>query len=346
MRRSLIMLALIASASVTTAAQAQTGPGTIYYRYGSPTPDTYKVSGNGSNNVKLGLKPGARITARADYPGGRQFMTSSAILGPIPGVDANFGDIVLNSELDNTPTTVTNFRGPQYVDQNGIRARFSNDQRDSFLSFVVYDARIDRWIYYRYNGPVSDFFRPDFVPFFSDDPRLVPVLSSDAAHRFRQFWDWNAAGTLLTFSDKDATGKTVISVLDVTTNSSTVVNNPSVTGLDLTDPWSSPTEFRFFSPATYKDGTRGIASFYPATGQWGWVIKESGSGPKKIWSFSSAAVSPDGTVLAFGMLRVVSNKIIPSLVRIPANGGTYTPLVNFPADRPNTINAGGLGWKW
>lgn len=46
------------------------------------------------------------------------------------------------------------------------------------------------------------------------------------------------------------------------------------------------------------------------------------------------------------MLRVVSNQTVPSLVRIPVNGGSYTPLVNFPANTVNTINPGGLGWKW
>lgn len=53
-----------------------------------------------------------------------------------------------------------------------------------------------------------------------------------------------------------------------------------------------------------------------------------------------------GTTLAFGMLRVVNNQNVPSLVRIPVSGGSYTPLVNFPASTVNTINPGGLGWKW
>ena len=70
------------------------------------------------------------------------------------------------------------------------------------------------------------------------------------------------------------------------------------------------------------------------------------TGTKKITAFSSNAISPDGTVLAFGMLRVVNNQTVPSLVRIPVNGGSYTPLVNFPANTVNTINPGGLGWKW
>ena len=46
------------------------------------------------------------------------------------------------------------------------------------------------------------------------------------------------------------------------------------------------------------------------------------------------------------MLRVVNRQTVPSLVRIPVNGGSYTPLVNFPANTMNTINAGTLGWKW
>jgi hypothetical protein len=331
----------------SASAHAQTGPGTIYYRYGSPN-EVYRVSGTGTGNVKIGPFPTdpVRSTALTTYPGGRQFLSSSMVLGPIPGVTANYGDIVLYSELNATPTTVTNFRGPQYVDQNGIRARISNDQQDSFLSFVVYDARTALWIYYRYNGPISDIFQPGFVPFVSDDPRLVPLMSATAAYRFRQFWDWDATGTKLTFSDIDAAGKTLIYLYDTTTNSSTLVNNPAVSGVNLTIPWCSSTEFRLFGPATYRDGTKGIVSFYPATGQFSWVIKEGGIGTKKISAFGSTAISPDGTVLAFGMLRVVNKQTIPSLVRIPVNGGSYTPLVNFPTNTVNTINPGGLGWRW
>ena len=40
------------------------------------------------------------------------------------------------------------------------------------------------------------------------------------------------------------------------------------------------------------------------------------------------------------------DQTVPSLVRIPVNGGSYTPLVNFPANTVNTINPGALGWKW
>jgi hypothetical protein len=306
------------------------------------------VSGNGTGNTQLGPFPRdpVRTTALAIYPGGRQFLGSSAPLGPIPGVTGNYGDIILYSEQDATTRTVTNFSGPQYIDQNGIRARLSNDQQDSFLSFVAYDARTDLWIYYRYNGPVSDIFQPGFVPFVSDDPRLVLLMSATSAYRFRQFWDWDPTGTKLTFSDLNAAGKTLVYIYDNESHSSTLVNNPALSGLDMTTSWGSSTEFRLFSPATYKDGTKGIVSFYPTTGQWDWVIKESGKGPNKVSEFSHTAISPDGTTLAFGMLRVVSGKTVPTLVRIPANGGAYTPLVTFPASSTNTINPGGLGWKW
>jgi len=349
MRRSLIMLALAASAALTTAAQAQTGPGKIYYRYGPNSPQqVYRVSGTGTGNVQLGPFPidTVRSTSLETYPGGRQFFGSSQPLGPIPGISGSYGDILLYSEQGATPTTVTNFRGPQYIDQNGIRARFSNDERDSFFSFVAYDTRTALWVYYRYNGPVSDVFQPGFVPLVSDDPRLVPVMSASSAYRYRQFWDWDPTGALLTYSDDDSSGKTVISVFDTTTNTSHVVNNPSVSGVNMTYPWCSPTEFRLFGPATQTNGTKGIVTLYPATGQWGWVIKEGGSGPNKISALGPTAISPDGTTLAFGMLRVVNKQTVPSLVRIPVNGSSYTPLVNFPANTVNTINPGGLGWKW
>ncbi len=349
MLRRHFVLNLLVTSVIASAADAQTGPGTIYYRYGSSSPQgVYRVSGTGTGNTMLGPFPVdmVRTTALNTYPGGRQLLNSSLPLGPIPGVSGNYGDILLYSEQDGTPTTVTNFRGPQYVDQNGIRARFSNDQQDSFFSFAVYDTRTTNWIYYRYNGPVSDFFQSGFVPFVSDDPRLVPLMSATSNYRFRQFWDWDPTGTRLTFSDIDSAGKTIIYIYDMTTNSSTLVNNPSVSGLNLTYPWGSSKEFRLFGPATHTNGTKGIVSFYPATGQWSWVIKEGGTGTKKISEFKQTAISPDGTTLAFGMLRVVNKQTVPSLVRIPVNGGTYTPLVNFPANTVNTINAGGLGWKW
>lgn len=348
LRRRCFLLALLTGA-IASQAQAQTGPGTIYYRYGSTSPQqVYRVSGIGTGNVQLGPFPVdmVRSTSLDTYPGGRQFLSSSLPLGPIPGVSADYGDIVLYSEQGAIPTTLTNFRGPQYIDQNGIRARFSNNGQDSFLSFVAYDTRTSLWIYYRYNGPASDFFQPGFVPLESDDPRLVLVMPATPAYRFRQFWDWDPTGTLLTYSDVDASGKTVISVYDTTTGISTVVNNPSVSGLNITYPWCSPTEFRLFGPATHANGTKGIVSFYPAAGQWSWVIKEGGRGTKNISAFKPTAISPDGTTLAFGMLRVVNKKTVPSLVRIPVNGASYTPLVDFPASSVNTINAGGLGWKW
>jgi hypothetical protein len=115
--------------------------------------------------------------------------------------------------------------------------------------------------------------------------------------------------------------------------------------MDLTSPWGSSTEFRLFGPATYKDGTKGIVSFYPATGKFAWVIKEGGTGPKKISTFSSTTVSPDGTALAFGLVKGQTPKCNPSLVRISVNGGPYMQLVNFSTASVNTINTV-LGWRW
>jgi hypothetical protein len=119
-----------------------------------------------------------------------------------------------------------------------------------------------------------------------------------------------------------------------------------VTGLNLTIPHGSSTEYRYFGPATYQNRTKGIVSFYPATGVWAWVITEGGRGTKRLSSFSSVAVSPDGTTLAFDLLRVVSGNTVPSLVRLPASGGSYTPLVTYTNSSTNTFDAGGLGWKW
>ena len=122
MLRRHFVLNLLASAVLAAQAQAQTGPGTIYYRYGSTSPQqVYRVSGDGTGNVQLGPFPVnmVRSTSLNTYPGGRQFLSSSQPLGPIPGISGNYGDIVLYSEQGAAPTTVTNFRGPQYIDQNG-----------------------------------------------------------------------------------------------------------------------------------------------------------------------------------------------------------------------------------
>jgi hypothetical protein len=335
--------ALFVSTVIATAARAQTGPGAIYYHFGANS-DPYRVSGDGTNNVKLWNAPpfGVAVTAFTTYPGGRQLATTTKLAG-IPGTASTYGDITLLSEQRATPTTVTNFRGPQFVDGNAPRIRYSNDQQDRFLSFIVYDSRTSTYLLVRYNGPISDFFQTGFVPLTSDDPRLVVLTTTSVTYTF---WDWDPTGTKLTYSYQNVSGKTLIYVYNTITNTSTLVNNPAVTGLDLSIPRCSSTEFRYFGPATYNDGTKGIVSFYPPTGQFNWVIKEGGKGTNQVSSFASTAISPDGTVLAFGMLRVVNKQTVPSLVRVPVNGGSYTPLVNFPTNTVNTIDAGGLGWKW
>jgi hypothetical protein len=331
MRRSLIMLALATGAALTTAAQAQTGPGSIYYRYTASTNDAYKVSGDGTNNTKLSLLISGNVrlsTSLATYPGGRQFFATSAVLGPIPSTSTSYGDLLLYSEQGGVATKVTNLRGPQYLDQNAPRIRSSNNHQDSFFSFVVYDARIASYLLVRYNGPISDIFLPTFAPFVADDSRLVVLTTTKIEY---EHYAWDPTGRLLTYNDRDANGKQLTHLYDVATNTSTLINNPAVSGVELTSPWCSPTELRFFSQATYKDGTVGIVSFYPTTGQFSWVIKEGGKGNNLITAFTATAISPDGTTLAFGLLHLTVKQTVPSLVRIPVNGGNYTTLLNFPA---------------
>jgi hypothetical protein len=228
MRRSLIMLALAASAALTTAAQAQTGPGTIYYSYQAPAilggeTHCYRVGGDGSNNAELSALPSNLVqsTALATYPGGRQFFNTGDVLGPIPGASANYGDIQLISEHGAVATTMTRFRGPQYIRQDAPKIRPSNDQQDSFLSFFVYDTRNSSYILYRYNGPISDVFAPGFVPFTSDDIRLVPLTIMTINFGIRS---WDPTGTMLTYTDSNPAGQTLIYVYDKTTNSSSLVN--------------------------------------------------------------------------------------------------------------------------
>jgi hypothetical protein len=111
LRRGLLLAVIIGA--VSASAQAQTGPGTIYYHYGNTT-DPYKVSGDGTNNVRLWTAPpiGVAVTAFATYPGGRQLATMVQV-GGIPSTTLTYGDVTLRSEQGATLTTVTNFRGPQ-----------------------------------------------------------------------------------------------------------------------------------------------------------------------------------------------------------------------------------------
>jgi hypothetical protein len=68
-----------------------------------------------------------------------------------------------------------------------------------------------------------------------------------------------------------------------------------------------------------------------------------------ISSFTQPAISPDGTVLAFGLFRTVNKLICPTLVRIPVSGGSYTPLITFPGSKTtpaNEVSVGDQGWTW
>jgi hypothetical protein len=344
MRNALLMLAgvTVAAAGVFTAdGMAQGGSGVIYYKYG-PAQSCFRVNATGSDNRSLGFSRVVAGTWLDSYPGGRQFVTDSGRLGPIPGwPDGYFGDIVLVGEQNGVATSVTAFRGPEYVNQNGIRARVSNDGRDSFLSFVVYDSRTGSHHLVRYNGPISDFFQPGFVaPQSTDDPRLLVARNIGAWEQF----NWDSTGTKLIVTDTHNSGAKTYA-LDIASNSLSLINDPLASGLEFSRPYASPTEFRLFAPARHSDGTKGIVSFYPETGQWSWVIKEGGKGNKKISSFGTVGTSPDGSTITFGLLRIVNNRTVPSLVRVPASGGSFTTLVTYTDSAVNTFMAASPGWR-
>jgi hypothetical protein len=344
MRRSPIMLALAATAALSTAAQAQTGPGTIYYQYGSPSA-IYSVNGNGTQNVKVGDLPAnaGKVSALSTYPGGRQFQRS-VLAGTIPGTTKNYFDMVFLAEATGAQTTISNFRGPQYI-EDASRYFGSNDHQDSFCSFMVYDAETGERTLYRYNGPLADLFAGDFTPFVSDDPRLAPVANLP---NVTAAGGWDGSGTRFFYQLNQTTTPfhKLLYVLDMTTDTH-LINDPAVSGFDVELGRCSSTELRLFGKATAtRTGVKGIVSFYPATGQFNWVVQEGGKNANNISSFSSPSISPDGTVLAFGLLRIVNGQTRPTLVRIPVSGGSYTPLVTFPANSTNTLNAGGEGWTW
>jgi hypothetical protein len=347
MIRRCLTMALAISATFATAAQAQTGPGSIYYLY-EPTAH-YRVAGNGTQNVKIGDYPfpTGKVTSLSTYPGGRQ-LQRPVVAGTIPGSTASFSDITLYAETTGAPTTVTSFRGPQYI-EFASRYQVSNDHNDSFFSFVAYDPVTGSRILYRSNGPIADVFAPGFQPFVSGDSRLTAVTNMPGVTSTD---GWDGSGTLFFFFQASPTtpSNSLLYVYDVTHQSTTLLNDPAISGLSMEVGRCSSTELRLFSLATVTaTGAKGIVSFYPATGQYTWVIQEGGSSTRKISSFTQPAISPDGTVLAFGLFRTVNGLICPTLARIPVSGGSYTPLVTFPGSRTaptNRVDAGSQGWTW
>src|SRR5262249_8037906 len=161
--------------------------------------------------------------------GGHQFFGTTDIQGPIPGTNKNYGQIVLLAEQTGAQTTVTAFGGPQYVDQNGPKHRVSNDQQDSFFSFVVWDTRDASYHLLRYKGPISDLLKPDFVKLTSDDSRLDDLTNTPVS----QIWSWDPTGRWLTYTLLDARGRNQIWIYDAATNTSTKANDPDVSGLDI-----------------------------------------------------------------------------------------------------------------
>jgi hypothetical protein len=254
-------------------------------------------------------------------------------------------DVILYAEQTGAQTVVTNFRGPQYI-KGASCWHVSNDHQDSFFSFAAYDASTGQRILYRYNGPLAAVFAPGFTPFVSNDPRLtaltlVPDTNSVAG--------WDGTGTKYLYDTASGANPSnyLVYGFDTVTGTTTLINDPAVSGINFHVSRCSSTELRLFGNATdLRRGTTGIASFYPATMMFTWVIQEGGKNSSNISSFTAPLVSPDGTVVAFGMLRVVSGKTCPSLVRVPVSGGAYTPLVTFPASTTNTINAGSQAWTW
>ena len=348
LRRCLAMA--LAAAALTDVAHAQTGPGTIYYQYGSPD-STYRVAGNGTGNVKIGTypDPSGKISSLATYPGGRQ-VQHPATAGTIPGTTMSYTDIILYAEVTGAQTVVTNFRGPEYI-EGASRWHVSNDHQDSFFSFTAYDASTGQRTLYRYNlGPLADVFAPGFTPFVSNDSRLTALTTVPDIYTAA---GWDGTGTKFFYSIQNPDlSNLLVYGFDTTTGATTLVNDPAVSGVNLAISRCSSTEPRLFGNATdLKKGTKGIASFYiasfyPVTGLFTWVIQEGGKNATRFSNFTVPLVPPDGTVVAFGMLRIVNGKTCPSLVRVPVSGGAYTPLVTFPANSTNTINAGSQAWTW
>jgi len=171
------------------------------------------------------------------------------------------------------------------------------------------------------------FDETDILPAPPPGPRLV-LVTSFSADSFTN--DWNSAGNRLMFSTPAPFGF-LTRIRNTVASTTTTVNNPAVSGFSLRNPVFSPTNPNLaYAVAETPGGLRGLASFNISTNAFTWLLMEGGAGTARIWNFTSPQVKPDGTALAFTMNRYakIGTKTgpAPSLVTIPATGGTPTVL--------------------
>jgi hypothetical protein len=345
--RSFSLFAALALGAFATEVFAQAGS-LIYWHQATvePNPSThYRVVGTGGISFQFHTFPSqtASPSSLDFYPGGRQFFHDAPgdpIFDLIPGTNRVNHFPLLMSEnvvLDYAPVIAV-FTGPEFIDS--ADPLWSNDNADTFMSFQAFDTGTFGRILYRFNGPITDFFGSDFDPnspfffpflsgdpFFGPDPRLDIVTTYDA-DTFAV--GWNRTGTKVILQSPSAAGL-VTKIFNTAGGTTTIVNNPAVSGFVLIDPVYSPTTDLIYANARNSAGVRGIASFNPATGLLTYLIREGGSGISRIAGFRGPKVSPNGTTLTFTMLQVPTRgvnrgKLCPSLVTMPIGGGRFTVI--------------------
>jgi len=363
--RLLALLAAFAAGATASQATAQlpspAGLTTlVYWRDVTPAPNPtnhFKFIINNTNTT-LGTFPNvcANISALAMYPMGRQFFVEDVLdptrFGLIPDTLARKKQIRFVPERNSMITTVlTNFNnGPEYMDRPD--PRWSSDMQDTFFTFTAYvPPKPTPWPgipafrkVYRFSGSKSIFWSPTFTPFVPLDPRLTLAASITVDSTVN---DWNSTGQRLVFSTPGPAGVVTRTVpFQGTMLTSTIVNDPVVSGFTLLNPVCSPTNTDVvYSVVVTAGGARGIAAFNTQSQTLGFIILEGGVGLNAISNFTTPQVSPDGRTLAFTMMRVLQSPTgttpVVSLVRIPVTGGVFSPLWSIAA---RTNNYEVTGW--
>jgi hypothetical protein len=351
--RAFFLLSFATIAAAAMPAWAQVSPGIIYWKTVTAPPNTtdhFKFTLNTANNMRFRTYPNLtnNPSSYSAYPlFGRVFFIEDKLpvdrFGTIPGTRKPISVLRLVSERQTAEVlTLTNFNGPEWIDQADVR--WSSENRDSFFSFQAYVPRTGQRKVYRYNGSKSGIFTPIFRPLVPNDPRLTVAFTFRTDEFFTN--DWNSTGNRLMFSSPGPFGF-VTRVFDSQTNNVTVVNDPAVSGFSLNSPVFSPTNPDIaYSIAETPGGTRGVAAFNVTNQNFGWILIEGNVGGTPSTNFTNPQVSPDGRFLAFTMLRtiLIGKTVGPAvtLVRVPVTGGGAQPLWTVGHSRTNNFEV--TGW--
>jgi hypothetical protein len=355
------VFAILAAAAFAPAAPAQLigvgGPsggnhvGSIVYWRSTPpapTPSSHsKFFIHTTLNYPVALYPNRtnNPSSLSIYPNGRQFFVEEPV-GPGIVVPTTLRPrTVLRFMPERSPAssiTLTNFNGPEYLER--AEPRWSSNVQDSFVSFQSYNPVTNLRKVYRFNGPMSAFFSPLFTPFVPNDSRLQ-VVTTFGGDSFTN--DWNNNGVRLMFSTPAPFGF-VTSIRDTMANTTTVVNDPAVSGFSLRDPVFSPVNPDVvFAIGETPGGLRGLAFFNVTNQAFGFIMFENSVvNATPIANFTSPQISPDGQWLALTLVRTARVGTVTgpfvTLVRVPVFGGSYELLHTIAAGTDNSYDV--TGW--